>query len=897
MDVEKIFPDSCSIEAILRNGQSLRLRPIRPDDKKRLKDLFYRQSPRTRYLRFQYAKEHITDEELKHFTEVTPPDRYAFVATIGEGPGERIVAVSRWDSISDGKKAEVAFAVEDNIQLKGIGTLLLEELARVAVSYNIFVFEASVLAENTRMLEVFEESGFKLRKNLDSGVYRITIDLKDQEEYAKRQAYREHVARRAGVLTLLKPRRVAVVGASRNPESVGGALLRNLLKDGFSGAVFPVNPNAESVAGVLAYPTVLDVPGDLDMAVIAVPAEKVLEVVDQCAKKEVMGMVIVTAGFKESGPDGAVLEKRLKEKILSYGIRVIGPNCLGILNNSPNTRLNATFSPVTPAHGNLSIGSQSGALGLALLDHAKSINLGIASFVSFGNRIDISNNDLLEYWEDDEDTGVVALYMESFGNPRKFGRIARRVSHKKPIIAVKAGRSRVGARAATSHTGALAASDIAVDALFRESGVIRVTTIEEMFDAAEVLASQPLPGGPGVAILTNAGGPGVLAADACESLGLTVPQLSPETQKRLREFLPKAAAVANPVDMIATAPAESFKRSLSIILEDDSVDSVIVIYIPPLVTRPEDVAQALKEAVSDYRWGKPVIPCFMMSKSVMLDLRKKSNIRSFLFPENAVQALSIAYNYSRFRDEEEGAVIKSPVDSETVRKKFLGAGKTEKGWVMPEEAMGLFKEYGIRVAETSIAFSAEEAVKAATGLAFPLVMKVRSTKIIHKSDIGGIVVGIKDTEEVRKAFDEITGRVKAAGRSDEMQGVVLQPMTGGGHEMIIGMSVDPLFGPLVMIGSGGVNVELIRDIAFSIHPLTDVAPERMLKQLKTLPLLKGWRGKPPADIEALKGVLLKFSAIIEDFPEIEQMEINPLIVLSEGRGAVAVDARVYLKGS
>lgn len=889
-------PDK-GVEVILRSGKSLRIRPIRPDDKGRLEALFYRLSPRTRYLRFQYTKNHITEEELRYFTEVTPPKRYAEVATTGEGEQERIVAVGRWDMLPDNKSAEVAFTVEDNIQMGGIGTLLLEELSRVASGCDIARFNASVLAENTRMLEVFDESGFKLVKKLLDGVYEIIIDLKDQEEYAKRQACREHIARSAGVRKLLCPSRVAVVGASRNPESVGGALFRNILKSGFNGAVFPVNQRADTVAGVLAYKTVLDVPGDIDLAVIVVQAEAVLEAVDQCAQKGVRGLVIISAGFGESGPEGIERERKLMDKVLSYGIRVIGPNCLGVLNNNGDVNLNATFSPVTPPSGNISIGSQSGALGLALLDHANSINLGISDFVSFGNRIDISSEDLLEFWEDDENTDVIVLYMESFGNPRKFGRIARRVSHKKPVVAVKAGRSMVGARAASSHTGALAASDVAADALFRQAGVIRVNSIVEMFNAVEVLANQPLPKGPRVGILTNAGGPGVLAADACEGLGLIVTQLSDEVQKKLREFLPRAAAVANPVDMIATAPAESYKKALTLMLEDPGLDSVIVIYIPPLVTRPGDIANAVKEVMAGYTGDKPVVACFMMSETMMSELRKdpKFSLRPFVFPEDAVQALSLACNYSQYKHMEEGRIIKFPeIDPEGIRKAFPENAFRTKGWMMPEDAMRLLRGYGIRAVETVVASTEDEAFLRAQAAGFPSVMKVRSKTIVHKSDIGGVAT-LRNADEVRKAFREMMERVGASGRLKEVDGVILQPLVDGGSEMIIGMSLDPVFGPLVMTGFGGVQVELIKDVAFSIHPLTDADPDRMLGQLKSIPLLQGWRGRPRGDVKALKDVLLRFSALIEDFPEIDQMEINPLMVLTEGEGCVAVDARVYIK--
>lgn len=900
MAVEKRFENEPeeSIEIILRSGQSLRVRRMRPDDKKRLEEFFYRLSARTRFLRFQYVKEHITEQEIKYFTEVTPPERNAIVATVGEGDKERIIAVGRWDLLPDKKGAEVAFTVEDNIQLSGVGTILLEELSRGALNYNITRFEARVLEENARMLEVFDESGFRLKKELVEGVYNIVIDLKDQEEYAKRQAYREHIARSAGVKKLLCPERVAVIGASRDPNSVGGALFRNILKSGFKGVVFPVNPGADSIAGVLSYKSVLDIPGDIDLGVVVVPAERVLDVVDQCGEKGVRGLVIITAGFGEAGPEGKERERKLIEKVLSYGIRVIGPNCLGILNNTEDVKLNSTFSPVIPPSGNISIGSQSGALGLALLDHADSINLGISSFVSFGNRIDISSNDLLEYWEDDKSTDVIVLYQESFGNPRKFGRIARKVSHKKPVIAVKAGRSMAGAMAATSHTGALAASDVAVDALFRQAGVIRVTTIEEMFNAVELLSHQPLPAGPKVAILTNAGGPGVMAADACEGFGLKVPTLSAETKDKLREFLPKAAAVTNPVDMIATAPPESFKKALRLILDDPGIDAVIVIYIPPLVTRPEDVANAVREAMADYKGGKPVVPCFMMSQSALTELRKgdgKYVLRPYIFPEDAVNALAKAYNYFQYKNMEEGSIIKFPVDAEKARRIITPDNIGKTGWLMPEAALSLMKEYGIAVVETRVAANEDEAVLIAQTLNFPVVMKVRSSRIIHKTDVGGIALGLRNADEVKRAFINMRERMQAAGRGEDMEGVILQPMVQGGQEVIMGMSIDPVFGPLVMLGFGGVQVELVKDVAFSIHPLRHLDPERMLSQLKSLPLLKGWRGRPPGDINALKDTLLRFSQLIDDFPEIDQMEVNPLMVLNEGGGCVAVDVRVFIK--
>ena len=885
---------------ILRDGRSLRLRPIRPDDKQRWFDFFYRLSPRTRYLRFQYAKAYASDEEAAYYTEVELPQRCAYVATTGEGEQERIIAIGRWDALPDGKSAEVAFAVEDNIQLRGIGTALLEQLAAAAIRFGYQKFIARVLAENTMMLEVFDESGFQSTKHYEDGIYNYLIDLTRQEEFVQRQAYREHVARLTGVHRLFYPQSVAVIGASRDPETVGGAIFRNILEFGFTGTVFPVNRSAPAVGGVKAYPSILDVPGDVDLAVIVVPSAAVLEVVDECAQKGVGSLIVISAGFGETGEEGREREHSLREKIHSYGLRLLGPNCLGMLNTDKDVSINATFAPVIPPSGRISMGSQSGALGIALLDYARSINLGMAQFVSIGNRVDISSNDLLEFWEDDEDTDIVLLYLESFGNPRKFSRIARRVSRKKPIIVMKSGRSAAGARAASSHTGALAATDVAVDALFHQAGVIRVDTIEEMFGVAQVLAYQPLPRGNRVAIITNAGGPGILAVDACESYGLSVPPLSEATQKKLSQFLPQEASVANPVDIIASATAEQYRQALATVLDAPEVDAVILIYIPPLVTRPEEVASAVREVVASHQGEKPLVACFMMSRGSPVNLQLDNNryIPSFVFPEYAVQALAQAYSYTRYREMPEGKVPSFPdIDSEKASD-FLHASVkvTEEGtWLPPEVAINLIQMYGIPVVPTVSAASATEAAKKAKELGFPVVMKLRSSTIIHKTDVGGVILGLKSAEKVRQAFNDITRRLKELGREDEMEGVMLQPMVSGGQEVIVGVSQDPVFGPLVMVGLGGVQVEMIKDVAFSLHPLIDLDPERMLRQLKSLPMLTGWRGSHPRDVNALKEVLLRFSALIEDFPEIDQMEINPLIVFDEGKGCAAVDARVLVR--
>jgi len=883
------------IRVILKDGHTFKVRPIGSDDKEKLRDFFYRMSPQTRYFRFGYTKAHISEQELDYFTEINPPDMYAYVGLSGEGDDESIRAVGRWFLEPDNRSAEIAFAVEDDIQTQGIGTALLEKLAQAAVKYKIRKFVAHVLPENTRMLSAFEESGFRLTKRVKDGRYEIIFDLEEQEEFSKRQERREHIARSAGMRRIVYPKSVVVVGASRDPESVGGKVFRNLLYGNFSGTIFPVNPNAASINGVLCYPTIAEVPGNVDLVVIVVPAKMVLDVVDQCGKRGVWGVLIISAGFAEAGDEGKERQKQLREKVFSYGMRCIGPNCLGIMNTDPQVNLNATFAPTNPPRGTLSIGTHSGALGLALLDYAKNNNLGIAHFASIGNRVDISSNDLLEFWEDDENTRVILLYLETFGNTRRFSRISRRVSRKKPIIAVKSGRSEVGSRAASSHTGALAASDIAVDVLFRKAGIIRVDTIEEMFNVAKGLAHQPLPLGPRVAILTNAGGPGVLAADAAIGWGLDVPTLSVGTQQKLSAFLPKEAAIANPIDMIASAPGDHFEKALNVLLEAEEIDSVIVINIP--LRAPEEVAAGIRRAMEDYQGDKPVLACFMMSETgaVRLTLDSGRSIPLYVFPEDAVKALSRAWPYAQYRKIDPGnTVVFADINEERARHYLASqnAAMKQGGWLPQNVAAGLLKEYGIPVLEMRHADSASDAAKASVDIGFPVAMKLHSSTITHKTDVGGIVLNIQNQSEAEQAFMAIRNRLDEAGLSAAFEGVVIQPMLTGGQEVIVGMSHDPVFGPLVMVGMGGIYVELNKDVAFALHPLNDKDPDVMFSQLKSLPLLTGWRGSLPKDLDILREILLRFSAMIEDFPEILEMEINPLMVFDKGAGCAVVDARI-----
>ncbi len=882
------------IRVILRDGQSIKIRPITPVDRDKLKAFFYRLSPLTRYLRFGFMKNYISERELDYFTANNPPDVFAYGALKDKGEDEKIVAIGWWFLAPNRRTAEIAFIVEDKIQLRGIGTALLEHLAAAAPKYRIKRFVAHVLPENTKMLAVFEDSGFQTGKLQYEGTYELTFDLRQQDEYLKRQAQREHIACSSGVCRILYPKSIAVIGASTNPDTPSGLVLKNLLVGGFSGPVFPVIPKDDSVEGICSYRRVEQVPEEVDLAVIILPAAEVLEVMDQCARKGVSGVVIISAGFGEAGSRGREKQRILREKALAYGIRVIGPNSIGIMNTDPRTCLNASIAGPLPPCGNVSIGTHSGALGMVLLDYLKRNNIGIAHFASIGNRIDISSNDLLEFWEDDEHTKVILLYLESFGNPRKFSRIARRITRKKPIIALKAGRSEAGGRAASSHTGALAGSDIAVDALFRQAGVIRVNTIEEMFNAAKNLSQQPLPNGPRLAILTNAGGPGVLAADAAISYGLSVSPLSEATRRKLAQFLPEEASLENPVDVMETATGELFGKALAAILNDEAIDAIIIINAP---VRPQlEAASGIQKALARYKGGKTVTACFMMSGSDKMELRTASNnlVPIYVFPEEAVQALFHAYTYSRYRTLEEGEVPAfSEVDEEKTRKyRESPEVHTVGGWLPPENTLGLLKEYGIPAVETKAAYSAEEAVKAAREIGFPVVMKLRSPVVTP--DTNRALIGLQSEDEVILGYKELESRRDRIGLGKVIDGVILQPLVKGGQEVILGMSLDPVFGPIVMVGLGSIHVKLMKDVAFSLHPLRDRDPDYMLSQLKGLPLLEGWQGSPPRDINALKEALLRFSALLEDIPEIRAVEINPLMVFNRDMGALAVDARILM---
>jgi acetyl coenzyme A synthetase (ADP forming)-like protein len=710
---------------------------------------------------------------------------------------------------------------------------------------------------------------------------------------------------------LLRPRSIAVIGASREPGTIGHSLFANLMKGGFTGPVYPVHPTAPVVQSVRAYPSIADVPDPVELAVVVVPARFVVDVVDACGRKGVKAVVVISAGFKEVGGAGVDLERTLLDVVHRHDLRLVGPNCLGVLNTDPAVHMQATFAPVSPPAGNVAFSSQSGALGVAVLEYATSLGIGISQFVSVGNKADVSGNDLLLFWEDDPRTDVILLYLESFGNPRRFLEIARRVTRRKPIVAVKSGRTRAGMRAASSHTGALAGADTAVSALCTQAGVIRTDTIDELFDVTMILANQPVPRGHRVAILTNAGGPGILASDACETRGLEVPALTEATVAALHEFLAPEASTRNPVDMIASATPDMFERTLQLLANDPHVDAVLAIYVPPTALSADAIAQAIvrgnqkakADAIARGEVPKPVLSCFMGTRGVVESLRSLSrgHIPSFNFPESAAIALSRVVKYGRWLSEpDSNAHVFDDVDRAGAEAVLARAGARATAgahaWLVPDEVRAVLSAYRIGMPAAVLARSADEAVDAAQRAGHPVAVKLVSDTITHKSDVGGVVLDCRDDDDVRAAFAGIQERLAATGHAGEMAGVVVQPMITEGIEAIVGMTRDPSFGPLIMFGLGGVEVELLQDVVFRVHPLTERDASQMVRGLKGSKLFEGYRGAPPGDVAALEETLLRMAQLAGDHPGIVEMDLNPLKVREPGRGCLVLDARIAVSG-
>jgi acetyl coenzyme A synthetase (ADP forming)-like protein len=848
----------------------MRFRPPRTEDADRLLSFFHRLSDHSLYLRFHghpSVEPHLVEPMLE-------PDWVERGALVGVKADE-VVAAANYVRLRDARTAEIAFAVADELQGRGIATRLLEQLAGVAVAVGIEEFVAEVMLDNSAMLRVFADAGFETTRETVLGTAEVHLALASTETLRARVDQRDHVGVVSSLQPFFDPQTVAVVGASPRRGSIGGELFRNVLRAEFTGVCFPVNRDGRSVAGVRAYPSVGAIVEAVDLAVICLPGPAVLEAAEDALAAGVRAMCVVSAGFAEVGAEGAARQEQLVALVRAHGARLLGPNCLGIAVAGP--RLNATFGPRALPPGNVGFSSQSGALGLAVLERAAERRLGLSAFVSVGNKADISSNDLLEYWEDDPNTDVVLLYLESFGNPRKFGRVARRVARTKPIVAMKAGRTGAGARAASSHTAALAGSEAAVDALFHQAGVLRVDTLEELLDVTGLLAGQPLPRGRNVAVLTNAGGLGILCADACEAAGLTLPPLADVTVEALQSVLPAEASVSNPVDMLGSAVGSTYERALPLLLRDPGVDAVIVLFVPPVVAGAEEVAAAVARAVEQGdRAEKPVLVSIISSGGTPESLLA-APVASFAYPESAARALGRAAARSEWLRRPQGRVPELEGIDEVRAEAIVGDGGEH--WLTADETRSLLESYGVPVVAERTAATIDEAVAAAEQLGYPVVLKTAQPGA-HKTEVGGVALDLRDEQAVRDAAERIGFPL------------LVQPLVRGGVELLVGAVEDAVFGPLVALGPGGTLAELIGAASFRLAPLTDADADELVEGEKVARLLSGFRGAPAADTRAVTDLLLRVARLVDHLADVAELDLNPVIAGPEG--CVVVDARVRI---
>jgi acetate---CoA ligase (ADP-forming) len=888
-------------EEILKGGKRVLLRAIERSDVPLWLAFVSRMSEETRYFRFHVTSREMTDQDAIRYCTVDYQNSFAYVAEIGTKQDRKIIGIARYYRLPNQRSAELAFAVEDRYQQTGLATRLIEALVGVARDNDISSFEADVLGEASYMIEALLDYGFHVSNEMQAGQYHVTFSIKPTQAMDLREVDRDRDAIVASLQPILRPKSVAIIGAARNQGTIGNLLMRCILQSGYSGVVYPVNPNADAVLSVKSYPSVLEIPGNVDMAIIAVPAAVVSRVVDECGRKGVRALIVISDGFRERGGEGIAREEQLKNITLSYGMRLIGPNCMGVINTDPDVSMNASFSHVFPIQGNVAFLSQSGAMGLTILEHAKNLNMGLSSFVSIGNRADVSFTDLLLYWDQDPATKVILLYIESFGDPGKFARIARRVSAKKPIVAVKGGTTAAGARAASSHTGAMASSNVASEVLFHNAGIIRVTSVEELFDLGTLLSTQPLPRGRRLAIVTNGGGPGILAADAASLNGLEVPELSAETREKIRPALKRDVSLGNPMDTTAGATAEEYEGILKVLAADDNIDAVLTIFVPPIVVETKTMEDTLSRmAPVFWRAKKPLLGCFIGQKGLSSQLGTQGHfIPLYTFPEEAILSLRRAVEYAELKSKPAGAVPMMKdirrLDARKLINSVMKNSHQRPLQLSAEHISELLSYYGILQAEIVLARSSAEAKAAAKKLGFPVAVKLASPTITHKTDVGGVVLDVRTDKGVEEAFRAIRENLRKLGRESEMSGVTLQHMVTGGIETIVGVTQDPSFGPLIMFGSGGVYAELIKDVVFKLHPITDLDAAEMITSLKMSKLFEGYRGAPPSDVKAIQELLLRISALVEDVPEISELDLNPVNVRPSGEGYWVLDARIMVK--
>ncbi len=694
---------------------------------------------------------------------------------------------------------------------------------------------------------------------------------------------------------IMKPKAIAVVGASTKEKTIGSEIMQRLRDYKFTGNIYPVNPKGGMIEGFQAYTSVAEIPGEVDLAIIVVNSKFVLDTIDQCHAKGIKGLCIITAGFKETGAEGAEAERQLLAKVREYGMRCVGPNCLGVLNTDPAISMDATFAEALPERGHIGFVSQSGALGGGILNILKDLNLGFAQFISIGNQADVNAETAMEYWENEKDVEQILLYMESIQNPANFRKLATRISKKKPILALKAGRSAAGASAASSHTGSLAGADKAANALLSQSGVIREYSLKNLFSTAKVFANCPIPKGDRVAIITNSGGPGIMATDAICENGMQMAQITEETKAKLRSFLPAAASVKNPIDMIASAPIEHYKQTLETVIADENVDMIMVIYLPFLGLKDIDVAKAVMEIKKQYP-HKPVIGVFMTKNEFFTEISNlEVNMPFFMYAEEAAEGFLRLNQQRLWMEQPEGKIPCYDVDRakvECIIKSSIAEGRDQ---LTTLESIDVLQAYGIRACKYGLATNEEEVATLGNSIGYPVVMKMTSKTTSHKTDVGGVRVNIQSEEQLRAEYQDLIAKLTEKGLIEGLEGVIIQEMVKGNREMVCGIATDPQYGPMMMFGLGGVFVEALKDVTFRIAPLTDLDAKDMVRSVKAYKLLQGARGTKPAQMDQIEETLLRLSQLVNDFKFIDELDINPLLVSEKTGEGIAVDGRIKVR--
>ena len=871
-------------DVLLKDGRVAQLRPIVPDDSERLVEFYSRVSDESKYMRFFAPYPKLSTKDIEHFTHVDLDRRVAFVVTLHD----LIIGVGRYDAVSDDPgggagagaaefdTAEVAFLVEDAHQGRGVGQLLLEHLAQAARERSIRRFVAEVLPANERMLQIFREMGYRIEGSVEEGVQRLEFTIQSTDTAVGVMRAREQRAEAASIERIFAARSIAVVGASRRQDSIGQAMVRNLVLGDYQGSVYAVNSQAEAVSGLPAYKTVQDIPDEVDLAIVAVPSESVTDVVLDCAAKGVHGLVVISAGFAEEGAEGRKRQRALVNLSRSYGLRLIGPNCLGVINTAPDLQLNASLAPTMPPQGRVGFFCQSGALGTAILESVSRRGLGLSTFVSAGNRADVSGNDLLQYWQEDDATEVVLLYLESIGNPRKFSRIARRVSLTKPIVAVKSGRSTQGVPVGHAVKRS-SAPQAAVDAMFRQAGVIQVDNLDEMFDVAQLLAHQPLPSGNRVAIVGNSDAMALLVTDAATEAGLQV---------------------SEPVSLGANAGADDFEIALETALASHDVDALMTVYVPPINTSGEEVAGVL--AAVGEQSDKPIVSTFLGSEGVPELLRVtdvqggaagRGSVPSYAAPESAVRALARVVNYAEWASRDHGT-FQAGLDHRTGDARALVRdvlAAAPRGAVLStEQVHDLLACYGIDLWRWINVHSREEAIAAGEELGWDVVLKAGSEHLRARPDLIHIWRDVSDAAHMAEAWDNLTSWIGM--RSDTQ--FFVQAAAPDGIPVSFSVTEDPLFGPLVSFGLSGAPSELLGDRSYGIPPLTDSDASSMISELRSAPLLFGYRGSDPVDVDAVQDVILRLASMKDDLPEIAELDLEPVLVGQNGLTALSARAKV-----